>query len=75
MRHVEIISKFNKKKDTMIVYSDVLPHSELLKSIEPLYIGSFPPAERRKFDYVETLLEKDSVPFKMIAATEDGAIM
>lgn len=75
MRHIEIISKFNKKTDTMIVYSDVLPQSELLKSIEPLYIGTFPPAERRKFAYVEKLLEKETVPFKIIAATEDGELL
>lgn len=58
----------------MIVYSDVLPHSELLKSIELLYNGSFPPAERRKFTCVETLLEKETVPFRIIAATEDGEL-
>lgn len=59
----------------MVVYSDVLPHSELLKSIELLYVGSFPPAERRKFEYVETLLEKENVPFKIIAATEDDELL
>lgn len=56
----------------MLEYSYVLPHSELLKSIESLYNASFPETERRKFAYVERLLEKDDVPFSMLAVTEDG---
>lgn len=59
----------------MIVYLNVLPHSELLKSIELLYVGSFPPAERRQFAYVETLLEKENVPFKIMAATENDELL
>lgn len=54
----------------MIVYSHVLPESNLLKQVESLYIGSFPPVERRKFSSVEVLLKKDNVPFNIIAATE-----
>ena len=59
----------------MIVYSNVLPDSDLLKQVEPLYIGSFPPAERRKFSSVEILLKKESVPFSMIAATEGDELL
>ena len=59
----------------MIEYSDVLSNSELLKSIELLYTGSFPPAERRKFESVKQLLAKDDVPFKMIAALENGELL
>lgn len=54
----------------MIEYCDVLPDSRLLKDIEMLYIGSFPPAERRNFENVKILLERENVPFKMIAAVE-----
>lgn len=59
----------------MIEYSQVLPHSEMLKSIETLYIDSFPPVERRKFANVEILLEKENVPFHILAATEDGKLV
>ena len=58
----------------MIEYSDVLPKSEVLKSVEKVYIESFPLIERRKFENVKILLEKDDVPFKMIVATEDGVL-
>jgi len=66
----KIISKSSKKKDKMIEYCDVLPESRLLKDIEILYVGSFPPAERRNFESVKILLEREDVPFKMIAAVE-----
>ncbi len=59
----------------MIEYLDVLPQSEVLNAIETLYIGSFPPNERRKFENVRILLEKDNVPFKMIAAVENGTLI
>lgn len=58
----------------MIEYSDVLPKSEVLKSVEKVYIESFPLIERRKFENVKILLEKDDVPFKMIVATEDSVL-
>lgn len=59
----------------MIEYLNVLSDSELLKSIELLYTGSFPPAERRKFTSVKQLLAKNDVPFKMIAATEGDELL
>lgn len=58
----------------MIVYTHVLPQSALLKQIETLYMGAFPPAERRAFGSVEILLEKEYVPFNIIAATDDGKL-
>ena len=47
----------------MIVYSQVLPQSELLSQIETLYMGAFPPSERRRFSSVAVLLEKEIVLF------------
>lgn len=58
----------------MLEYSHVLPDSELLKSIETLYNTAFPSAERRKFAYVETLLENPQVRFSILAATENGKL-
>lgn len=68
-------SKSSKKKDTMIDYSHVLPDSPLLKQIETLYVGSFPPVERRRFESVRKLLEKENVPFHIIAATEGSELV
>ncbi len=59
----------------MIVYSNVLPESEELKSIEVLYNDSFPAVERRKFENVEVLLGRADVPFNMIAAIEDNELL
>lgn len=56
----------------MLEYSHVLPHSESLKWVETLYNSSFPVNERRKFSYVERLLEKEDVPFSILSATENG---
>lgn len=72
---IKNISKSSKKKDTMIDYSHVLPDSPLLKQIETLYVGSFPPVERRRFSSVELLLKKDNVPFNIIAAIEDDELV
>lgn len=59
----------------MIVYSHVLPESAILNQIEMLYVGSFPPVERRAFANVKVLLEKDNVPFHIIAATEGDELV
>ena len=56
----------------MIEYSDVLPGSEVLKSIEMLYNSAFPAVERRKFDNVKRLIELNNVPFKIVSVTDGG---
>ncbi len=59
----------------MIDYSYVLPESSVLAEIEQLYIESFPAQERRNFASVRRLLEMKHVPFKIIAATENGNLV
>lgn len=59
----------------MIEYLDVLPQYDVLNAIESIYMGAFPPSERRKFDYVRILLEREDIPFHMICAVENGTLL
>lgn len=59
----------------MINFQHISSDSELLNSIEKLYLESFPPEERRDFSKIRNLLNKAASQFNIIAMSDSNGFI